>query len=158
MEINFMTDGERPDLPRQYVAAALIANFRGHKDVETHLFRDGWTKEEAEEMASLNLIADPSGPLPEALAAVSREASLECALETFSRAEAEELIAYLERRYAGQISRLDVAPMELPAPRGVIGLNRIPATETSGFIDFYKAKDYPLSFRLRGYYSFEAPT
>ncbi len=152
MEINFVTDGERADVPRQYVAVCRMINFRGHKNVETHLFRNGWTDEEMEAVANLDVVAGESSLPEEIKANVSRTAALECLLETFTRREAERVARYLEERYAGQIARLDICPIEFPLPLGITALGKIPATDTGGFIEFARAKNYPLDFELRGYY------
>lgn len=154
MDINFITSWESPDAPRQYLGVCALRNFKGHKNVETHLFRGNWTPEEAEEIARLDLISDNS-PLPEELREnISREATLECLLETFTRDEAQKIADYLGERYADQIERLDICPIELPLPLGMTALGRLQPTETSGFIEFAKAKNYPLDFELRGYYIF----
>ncbi|MBD5608056.1 MAG: hypothetical protein HDQ93_04305 [Desulfovibrio sp.] len=154
MDINFVSSGENRDAPRQYLAVCSLRNFKGHKKVETHLFRGGWKPEEAKEIARLDLVSEDS-PLPEELRDnISREATLECLLETFTIDEAREIADYLRERYADQIERLDICPIELPLPLGMTALGRIQPTETSGFIEFAKAKNYPLAFELRGYYMF----
>lgn len=143
--------------PRTYVASARLANFRGHRDVEVHIFRYGYPESEIDDLGSLDLVGPPDpGMPPELIANATRESALKCVLEAFTEEEAVQLTEYLDKRYKDQITQLIIAPLELPAPLGVGPLAEIPEGETSGFIKFDKAPGYDLPFRIRAYY--ELPT
>lgn len=153
MEINFIQADEEPIFPRTYVATLRLANFKGRKDVEAHVFRYDYPKSELEEAAGLNLVgpADPSMPA-ELLAGATKEQALKCVLEAFTEEESELLAEYLKDKYADQITSLYIAPLSLPAPLGVAPLAEIPEGEESGFIKLDKAPGYSLPFKARAYY------
>lgn len=152
MEIR-MIEAKDAALDRIYIATAVLENFRGHKHVEAHLFRSGADKGELEALRGKNLVAPPDPRMPaELLAGATEDAALGCILEAFTRQEADDLCAYLQKRYADQIESLVICPMELPVPLGVGPLADIPQSGKSGFIRFDRAGDYPLGFGLSGYY------
>ena len=152
MEINFIEGRENEDTRRQYVAVCVLKNFKGRQNVEAHLFRGSWAPKELEELRRQDLVAENPALPDELRATASRDAVLECVLETFTREEAEKLREYLADRYSDQIARLDIGPMELPAPLGLTPLGKIPTGSASGFIEFSRARNYPLDFELRAYY------
>lgn len=157
MKLN-ITQAEGSILPeRIYVAAAVLKEFRGRENVEMQLFRPGAPIEEARELERFNPIGDPPADMPaEVLAGATREAALACLLECFTFAEIEKLAAYLQERYPDHIVELAACPMDLPAPLGLGPLGAIPESETSGFINFDQAPDYPLDFKFKGFYDLSA--
>lgn len=153
MEINFIEADEEPVYPRAYVASMRLANFKGHKDVEAHIFRYAYPEEEIGELAELDLVGPPDAAMPaELVAGATKEAALKCILEAFTREESEQLASYLKEKYEDQIVSLYIAPLNLPAPLGVGPLAEIPEGENSGFIKFDKAPGYSLPFKARAYY------
>lgn len=152
METEFIW-AEEEKLPRCYIAVGNLKNFRGHRGVETHIFRTGASSAELEAIRHLGLVGapDPAMP-PQALAGMSEEAALACVLEAFTREEAMLLANYLRGRYEQQFASLVVCPMNFPVPLGVGPLDQIPESEKSGFINFALASGYNLPFGARGYY------
>ena len=130
MECEFIWAEDEARLPRRYIAVATLNNFRGKKNVEAHIFRTGASENEMEALKYKNLVspADPSVPA-EVLSGATEEMALACLLEAFTRDEALKLANYLENRYKTQISRLEICPMNLPAPFGIGPLAMIPETE-----------------------------
>lgn len=140
---------------RIYIAAATLKELRGRKNVEVQLFRPGATAEEMAALRDQGLVGDPPPEMPkELLAGATMENALACLLEAFTAAETEQLAAYLQERYADQVERLVICPMTLPVPLGVGPLAQIPESDSSGFLNFDLAPDYPLPFRFRGFYEF----
>lgn len=153
MEVNMVESREKPLHPRAFVASGVLTNFRGHQNVEIHIFRYGYPEKELEELASLDLVGKPApGMPPELVANATKEAAIKCVLEAFTWEESELLVRYLQERYKDQIERLYIMPLELPAPLGVGPLADIPVGEKSGFINFDKAPGYSLPFSIRAYY------
>lgn len=153
MEVNFLRAEERPLFPRAYVASLRLANFKGRKDVEAHVFRCGWPESELAEIEGLDLVGPPDPAMPPDLVAAStKEQALKCVLEAFTEEEAALLAKYLEDKYADQIVSLYIAPLNLPAPLGVAPLAEIPEGPESGFIKLDKAPGYDLPFKARAYY------
>lgn len=153
MEVKFIEAEEETVYPRSYVISMRLANFKGYKDVEAHIFRYAYPEEEIEELAGLDLVGPPDVDMPaELVAGATKEAALKCILEAFTKEESEELAQYLKEKYEDQIVSLYVAPLNLPAPLGVGPLAEIPEGEKSGFIKFDKAPGYNLPFKARAYY------
>lgn len=153
MELEFVDAPRDAKLERIYIAMATMRNFRGHSHMQAHIFRHGATASELETLREMDLVAPaPAGIPPEILAGATEDAALRCLLESFTRAEAEELAAYLKQRYGEQFEKLVICPLELPVPLGVGPLADMPEGEKSGFIHFDKAPGYPLSFTMKAYY------
>lgn len=153
MEFKFIEAEDDYSFPRRYVASLRLTNFRGHKDVEAHIFRYGYSESELAEIADLNLIGPPDPAMPaELVANATKEVALKCLLEAFTAEECHLLAAYLEEKYPDQIVSLYVAPLNLPAPLGVGPLAEIPESQSSGFIKLDSAPNYNLPFKVRAYY------
>lgn len=153
MEIKFIEANDGNELERRYIAVGILRNFKSHQNVETHFFRSVWTEKELASLEGKGYVAEPDPSMPkEILANASEKKSLECLMEAFTREEAQELTAYLQSRYAGQLAKVTVCPLELPVPLGVGALNDLPVSERSGFIELAKAREYPLPFMVKGYY------
>ena len=115
------------------------------------------TDAELEAVKGLGLVApaDPSVPA-EVLQGATEEAALRCVLESFTAEESHALVEYLEKRYADQIEKITVCPLDLPVPMGVAPLAGICEGKTNGFIRFDAVRDYPLSFPAYGFYDLTA--
>ena len=57
-----------------------------------------------------------------------------------------------EKRYADQIEKITICPLDLPVPFGVAPLAGIGEGKTTGFIRFDAVRDYPLPFAAHGFY------
>lgn len=138
---------------RIYIAAVTLKNLHGRKNVEVQLFRTGAQPEEMAALKNQALVGDPPPEMPkELLAGATTENALACLLEAFTEEETEQLTAYLKDRYADQVERLIICPIQIPVPLGVGPLAQIPESESSGFVNFDLAPDYPLPFKFRGFY------
>lgn len=138
---------------RLYIAAITLREFRGQENVDVQLFRANVDPEEIDALRGKNLVGLPDPETPqEFLAGATEDAALGCLLESFTQDEAEALAEYMQSRYGEQIASMDIAPLPLPVPLGVGPLAKIPEGEHSGFMNFDRAPDYPLTFAVRGYY------
>lgn len=70
--------------------------------------------------------------------------------EQFSLEEAEALKKYLDRRPAAT-TRIDA--IELPVMANVSGCRRLAAGSDGDFLPLHKGKQYPLSFKVAGYFN-----
>lgn len=153
MEMEIVPCATPPLLERCHIGYAVLSNFRGHADVEIHLFRSGASEAELEDLRGKDLVGppDPSAP-PQALAGATEEAALRSILECFTYAECQQLAAYLQKHYEQQIRKLILCPMDFPVPLGVGPLASYPQTRTSGFVNFDEAQNYDLPFAVKAYY------
>lgn len=137
---------------RIFIGAVVLKSLRGQDHVEVQLFRTG-AAESIEELKGKGLVCAPDPAIPtELLSGATEEAALECLLETFTGEEAWQIAKYLEERYGDHVESIVFCPMDLPVPLGVGPLARIPETESSGFVNFDLAPDYPLPFSFKGFY------
>lgn len=157
MQIDMTMASKNAPIKRIYIAAATLKEFRGRKNLEVQLVRTGAKPEEIEACKGLGLVGAAPADMPEEiLAGATEEAALACLMEAFTEEEAKELCEYMEKRYGGQISQLTVGPFELPVPLGVGPLAQIPESDSSGFLNFDEAPDYPLKFKFKGFYDLNA--
>ncbi len=155
METEFIK-AESEICPRIYIASAILKNFRGHQQVDAHIFRHGASAVEMAALRGKNLVGPPDPAMPaEILAGATEDAALACILEAFTREEAEQLAAYLGARYGEQIEKLTICPLQLPVPLGLGPIGAIPQTAKAGFINFDTARDYALPFAIKAYYDLE---
>ena len=153
MEFTFIEAPANAPIPRIYVASMLLAEFKGRRNVEAHIFRHSWAPEELEELAALDLVGPPDPGMPAQLVeGATREAALKCVLEAFTKEEIQKLAAHLKERHGAQILSLRAAPLQLPAPLGVGPLGELPTGAESGFIKLDKAPGYDLPFLAWAYY------
>ena len=153
MEKQSIAAPDNAPLDRIYIIAATLNAFKGRRHVEVHIFRHGATDEELTALEGKKLVGppDPAVP-PQVLQGATEEAALRCVLEAFTAEESQELVAYLEQRYAEHIEKITVCPMDLPVPLGVAPFSGIPEGKSTGFIRFDAVPDYPLPFVARGFY------
>ena len=147
------------DLPldRFYIVAITLNTFKRRRHVDVQIFRPNAADDELEPLRGLGLVApaDPSVPA-EVLQGATEEAALRCVLESFTAEESHALVEYLEKRYADQIEKITVCPLDLPVPMGVAPLAGIGEGKTTGFIRFDAVRDYPLPFPAYGFYDLAA--
>lgn len=155
MEFHSIEDGY--GIERRYIAMVTLNNFRGHANVDVHLFRIGADSAEMEALKPLKLVSPVSPEIPSAiLAGATEENALACLLETFTKEEASLMKEYLDASYGDQINSLVFCPMELPIPLGLGPLAKIPESSRAGFINFDLAANYNLPFKFKGYYDLDA--
>lgn len=148
-----ITWAEREIMPRCYIAAAELANFRGHPGVSVQLFRTRASDDELEQIRGLGLVSADKPEMPAGLPeSPGEEAALRFLLECFTRDEAASLAEYLKMRYGDQLDRLIICPVDLPVPLGIGPVAQIPESARSGFINFDLAQGYSLPFTFKGYY------
>lgn len=153
MDVRIIEATKDTILERIYIATATLGNFKGHKHVQVHIFRDHQSEQELEELKSLNLVGDPDPRMPpELLAGATVEAALKCILESFTLEEAKELASYLQTKYSSQMEKLVICPLELPVPLGIGPLGSVPESKRAAFINFDKASDYPFPFSIKAYF------
>lgn len=146
----------QPPVERVYIASAILANFKGRKNVEVQLFRSNYQDSELEDLRGKNLVSGEGSDIPqEILTGATEDAALRCLLEAFTKSECNQLETYLKERYPDQIVQLDIAPLPLPLPLGLGPLAELPQGEQSGFINFDQAPGYALPFRVKGWYDLE---
>ncbi|MCL2123514.1 MAG: hypothetical protein FWH34_05440 [Desulfovibrionaceae bacterium] len=148
-----------PDAPldRIYIITLTLHTFKGRRNVEAHLFRADPDPAELQSLRDKGLVGKPcvepdAGRLPHG----AEDDALQTVLEAFTAEEGNLLLDYLKERYAEQILRVTVCPLELPVPLGVAPLSAIPEGKTMGFIRFDAVRDYPIPFAVRGFYDLDA--
>ena len=148
-----------PDAPldRIYIITLTMHTFKGRRNVEAHLFRAEPDPAEFQSLRDKALIGKPCAePGDSQLPRGTEDDALQAILEAFTAEEGNLLLDYLKERYADQILRVTVCPLELPIPLGVVPLSAIPEGKTMGFIRFDAVRDYPLPFAVRGFYDLDA--
>lgn len=140
-------------LDRVYLIQATMPRFKGCRDVTVHMFRYDTDQSELEFCRAQNIVGKADRETPEG---ATVENALRSVLETFTPDEGNALLAYLEKRYADQIARVVVCPIDIPVPLGMVPFASIPEGGSIGFIHFDKLKDYDLPFGVRGFYDLEA--
>jgi hypothetical protein len=73
-------------------------------------------------------------------------------LESFTREEMDQIVAYLSTRYADRLTRISVNSLEFPVPAGLLPLSSMPEGKDIGRIRFEIVPRYPLSFAVHGLY------
>lgn len=149
MEIIDQTIGQEPAVDRGYVVSMVVSKFRGHKDVEIHLFRAQCSPQEASSYEWEKLLGDPvRRDQP-----IDPEGSRNVFLETFSRREKEALISYLQDRYADKLTSVKASLLPLPIPMGLTPLSSVAEDQRFGRIHLHKIPHYPLEFAVDGLFS-----
>ena len=148
-----------PDAPldRIYIITLTMHMFKGRRNVEAHLFRAGPDPAELKSLRDKGLVGKPCAEQDDSqLPLGTADDALQTVLEAFTAEEGNLLLDYLKERYADQILRVTVCPLELPIPLGVVPLSAIPEGKTMGFIRFDAVRDYPLPFAVRAFYDLDA--
>ena len=149
MHISDQTKGQEPAAERGFAVSMVVSHFRGHKDVEIHLFRAHWDAEEESRYAWEKLLGEPlRRDQP-----IDPESSRHVFLETLNREEKDALLDYLQRRYADRLSAIKVSLLPLPIPIGLTPLSSVAQDQRFGRIHLHKIPNYPLQFAIDGVFS-----
>ena len=144
-------------LDRIYIITLTMHTFKGRRNVEAHLFRAEPDPAELNNLRDKGLVGKPcADPGDSQLPHGTEEDALRTVLEAFTAEEGNLLLDYLRGRYADQILRVTVCPLELPVPLGIVPLSAIPEGKAMGFIRFDTVRDYPLPFAVRAFYDLDA--
>jgi len=129
-----------------------IKSFKGRRDVEVHLFRPFWDKEEENIYSWDKILGDPieNGPEPD----INR--SKKILLEAFTQDERDQLIDYLARRYASRLKNISSAPLDFPIPLGLMPLSEMPEDGDFGRIRLDQVPNYSLPFPAHAFYDLSA--
>lgn len=130
---------------RAYSLSMIIRSFRGRRDVEVHLFRARWPREEeSTDFTGLLEHDSASGSdSPESRAVV---------LESFTADERDLIVNYLKQQYSTRLTAIRSNPLAFPVPTGLAGFTEIQPGKDAGFVEFEKIPSYPLDFPLKGYF------
>ncbi len=139
---------ERP-LPadRAFVMTMTIKSFKGRRDVQVHLFRPEYEASEFEAYKWDNLLGDAIEPGQD-----DPEGSKRVLLEAFTKAERDQILGYIQERYADRVSDVTARPMTFPVPKGLVPLSAIPEGKSVGLVRFSQLPNYTLPFPLSGLY------
>lgn len=152
------------ELERCYLMQATLKHFKGREHVVAHLYRHGdpadatdaaARQEELRNLrATAGLVAEANDTTPPG---ASADAALLSVLEAFTAEEGNQVLEFLRQRYAGQLEKVFVFPLELPLPLGLTPFSQLPEEGPMGFIRFDAMRDYTLPFKVRGFYDLSAP-
>lgn len=133
---------------RGYVASIGIQVFKGRRDVLVHLFRPDWTTEEESTYMWSDLVQENAAPgqVP------GRGNSREVLLESFTKAELDQIVDYLTTRYAGRLTTITTNCLSFPLPTGLLPLRAMPEGKDIGRIRFEIVPGYALPFVMHGLY------
>jgi hypothetical protein len=146
MELNIIEYDFPPQLERAFSLSMVIKSFKGRKDVEVHLFRPAWDKEEEEEMKWDSLLGSPMDPsLP-----ATEEGSRKVLMESFTAGERDRIVEFLKRQYGERLAAISSYPLSFPVPRGLVALSDVPEGKSIGIIRFEKLPSYDLDIPLHG--------
>ncbi|MDZ7760322.1 MAG: hypothetical protein U5L00_08725 [Desulfovermiculus sp.] len=149
MHIYDQTNGQDSPVARGFAISMVVSIFRGHKDVEIHLFRAHWDAEEEGQYDWQKILGEPlRRDQP-----VDPEGSRQVFLETLNREEKDALIDYLQTRYAAKLSSIKVSLLPLPIPIGLTPLSSVAENQKFGRIHLHKIPHYPLQFAIDGLFS-----
>jgi hypothetical protein len=149
MQIHDQTQGQAPEFGRGIVLSMVVSQFRGHKDVEIHLFRAHWDADEETQYDWEKLLGEPMRMDQP----IDPEGSRQVFLETLSMGEKESLIAYLRERYADRLQSIKASLLPLPIPIGLTPLSSVAEDQRFGRIHLHKIPNYPLQFAVDGLFS-----
>ena len=148
MELNIITSQDELPVKKGYTISLIIKKFKGHKDIEIHLFRPDWDEEEARSYDWIKLLGDP----------IDRDVSIDpissrkVLLESFTTEERDMIMDYMKKRYVSRLSAINSRPFDFPIPMGLIPLSEIPEDNDIGCIRFEEIPNYTLPFLVHGLY------
>lgn len=129
-----------------YSISMAIKTFKGRRDVEVHLFRSTWDKNDEANLDWDTLI---SGQRSE------NDTSRNVIMETFSSEECDTIINYLKEQYSTRITAIRSTLIELPVPSGMKGLSQVVPNKSIGIIEFEKIPSYSLGLPMKGLYDLD---
>ncbi|HMB32151.1 MAG TPA: hypothetical protein VKN82_10030 [Desulfohalobiaceae bacterium] len=148
MDITITDTDQTPPVDRGYALSIVITTFRGHEDVEVHLFRPNWQEEELAVYDWQQILGDPIRKDRE----IDPTGSRKVLVETFNSSEKDIILEYLENRYASRLKSIKVSVIPFPIPMGLVPLSEIPQQKNIGLIRFDEIPNYPLNFPFHGIY------
>ncbi len=133
-------------LPTRYAhsLSMTIRSFKGHQDVEVHLFRGSWDDSLENGIDWTDLLSSDT--------AEGTQKGRTIILESFSAEERDRIINYLKRQYSTRVTAIRSTPLTFPVPKGLSGLSESIPNENIGIIDFEKIPSYTLDLPLKGLY------
>lgn len=146
MQVNIARPETPPPVDRGYVVSVVIARFKGHKDVEAHLYRPWWDPGEGGEYDWERLLGAPI----RRDRAVDPEGSRKVLLESFSAGEMEAVVEFLKQDYSQRLSSINASSMPFPIPLGLVPLSEIAEEGAIGRIRFERYPGYSLDFAVHG--------
>ncbi len=149
MRIYDQTQGQEPATNRGFVVSMVVSHFRGHKNVEIHLFRAHWEAEEEGRYEWEKILGEPMRRNQP----IDPQGSRQVFLETFSREEKDALIVYLQERYADWLTSIKVSLLPQPIPIGLTPLSAVAEDQRFGRIHLHKVPNYHLQFAVDGLFS-----
>jgi hypothetical protein len=148
MELNIVTSQNELPVKKGYTISLIIKKFKGHKDVEVHLFRPDWDEKEAQHYDWLKLLGDPI----DRDAPIDPISSRKVLLESFTIEERDMIMDYMKKRYVSRLSAINSRPLDFPIPLGLIPLSEIPEDNDIGCVRFEEIHNYTLPFPVHGLY------
>ena len=139
---------ETPPVDRGYAISMVIATFRGHANVEVHLFRPTWDEGDYHSYPWEELIG---GAVTDNLSSRAEDAK-RVMLETFTADESQRLMDYLAERYRDRLTEIRCNVLEFPVPLDLVPLSSAQVTESVGMLELDRIPNYPLDFPVRGIY------
>jgi len=135
-----------PPVDRGYVVSMVVASFRGCEDVEVHLFKPIQDSAEAQGFDWQSLLGEPIRPGQ----AVDSEGSRKVLLETFTAKERNQLVEYLQDRYASKLSAIKTSVLDFPIPLGLTALSDVDESGSLGKIHLNEVPNFSLNFQVHG--------
>lgn len=132
--------------PRGFTANMTIRSFKGRKDVLVHLFRPQKDAHDGDDYDWAQLIDNTQDM------GSHRFDTREVILESFTRDELEQIVDYLESRYADRLVSICTNALRYPLPEGLVPLKSMPEGKDMGRIYFEIVPMYPLPFVVHGFY------
>ncbi len=148
MDITINDTDQTPPVDRGFAISMVITEFKGHKDVEVHLFRPDWRKEELDVYDWEHVLGDPIRRDKE----IDPSGSRKVLIETFNASEKDIILEYLQNRYTSRLNSITASVIPFPIPMGLVPLSEIPEQKNIGIIRFDEIPNYPLSFSFHGLY------
>lgn len=135
----------------RHIISLTIRSFKGRRNVELFLFKADYSDTLLDKLRLFPLVGEPIDPNNPG----DPDDALRSILESFTEKERDDVLQYLSQRYAENITSAFACPLETPVPQGIRSLASIPEGKNLGFVYFERAPNYPLPFRLRGFYDLE---
>jgi len=143
MDITITKAASTPPTPYANTLSMTIRSFKGRRDVEVHLFRSSWDKNE-EQAQDWNAVISP--------APAEDDSSRDVVMEAFTNAERDQLVNYLKAQYSTRLTAIRSMPLSFPVPSGMTGLSKVQPGKDIGLIEFTRIPSYSLEIPLMGFY------
>ena len=148
VKLNIINSRNELPVKKGYTISLIIKKFKGHKNVEVHLFRPDWDEKEACSYDWSKLLGDPiDRNVP-----FDPVSSRKVLLESFTIEERDMIMDCMKKRYVSRLSAINSRPLDFPIPLGLIPLSEIPEDDDIGCIRFEEIPNYTLPFPVHGIY------